>query len=218
MSNYSVSSIVEKVRIALDENQVNTSLVATDNDTLSLNAIIEQKIAHAARQITERAPSHLLDGGKAFATSLTWPSGTIGSGYAHASLPDDFMRLVAFQMSDWARPVLNPINDADPLYFLQKSKFSGIKGSTEKPVCAITTYSTGKVMEFYSSTGGSEVTVKTARYLAYPAVATVETVQVYDLCPKLFDAIIYQTAGLVAMTYKDAVSSTLFQIAETLMK
>lgn len=218
MSNYSVSSIVEKVRIALDENQVNTSLVATDNDTLTLNAIIEQKIAHAARQITERAPSHLLDGGKAFATSLTWPSGSVGIGYGYTALPDDYMRLVIFQMSDWARPVLNPIRDTDPEYFLQKSKFAGIKGSTEKPVCAITTYSTGKVMEFYSSTGGAEVTVKTARYLAYPVVETVESVQIYDLCPKLLDAIIYQTAGLVATTYKDAISATLFQIAETFLK
>ena len=218
MSNYSVASLVEKVRIALDENATTTSLLTGTVETLGLNAIIEQKIAHAARQITERAPSHLLDGGKAFAESLTWPSGTVGSGYAYASLPDDFMRLVVFQMSDWARPVVNAINDNDPRYFLQKSKFSGIKGNTEKPVCAITTHSTGKVMEFYSCSGGSGVTVKTARYLAYPEAKISNEVLVYDLCPKLFDAIIYQTAGLVAMTYKDAISGTLFQIAETFLK
>ena len=217
MSNYIVSSIVEKVRIALDENQVNTSLVASDNDTLSLNAIIEQKIAHAARQITERAPSHLLDGGVAFATSLTWKE-TTGIGYGWTVLPENFMRLVIFQMSDWARPVLNPIKDTDPEYFLQKSNFKGIKGSTAKPVCAITTYETGKVMEFYSCGAGLGVTVKTARYLAYPEAKISNEVLVYDLCPKLFDPIIYQTAGLVAMTYKDAISGTLFQIAETFLK
>ena len=218
MSNYSVSSIVEKVRIALDENQVNTSLVASDNDTLSLNAIIEQKIAHAARQITERAPSHLLDGGVAFANSLTWPSAATGIGYGYTALPEDFMRLVIFQMSDWARPVLNTINDTDPEYYLQRSKFTGIRGGTDKPVCATTTYPTGKVMEFYSCSGGENVTVRVAKYLPIPAVKTDDTVQVYDLCPKLFDAIIYQTAGLVAATYKDSISATLFQIAETLMK
>lgn len=218
MSNYRVSLIVEKVRVALDENQTTTSLLTGSSETLSLNAIIEQKIAHAARQITERAPSHLLDGGVAFATSLTWPSAATGMGYGWTALPADFMRLVIFQMSDWARPVLNPIKDTDPEYFLQKSNFKGIKGSTAKPVCAITTYETGKVMEFYSCGAGLGVTVKTARYLAYPEAKISNEVLVYDLCPKLFDAIIYQTAGLVAMTYKDAISGTLFQIAETFLK
>ena len=218
MSNYSVSSIVEKVRIALDENQVNTSLVASDNDTLSLNAIIEQKILHAVRQITEHCHSRLLDGGTAFASSITWASGTQGVGYGYTILPEDFMRLVIFQMSDWARPVTNVIYDTDKLYQLQKSRFSGIRGATEKPVCAVTTYSIGKVMEFYTCIGGSGVTVKTARYIPFPSIQTVNDIQVVDICPKLFDPIIYQTAGLVAMTYKDAISGTLFQIAETFLK
>lgn len=211
---YSVQDIIKEVRKALDENEVNESLL-DDSDTLSLNAIIEQKIPDAVRGVTESAPSRLLDGGVAFADTLNWESGVLGKGMGYTVLPDDFMRLVIFQMNDWRRPVVQPIEDTDPMYFLQKSKFSGIRGGIDKPVCAITTYPTGKVMEFYSCVAGESAAVKVAKYLPYPSVKNGNV----DICKHLFTPVIYYAAGLVCMTYKDGQQAeALFTIANDYLK
>ena len=199
---YSVQSIISEVRKALDENST-SALLIDDNETLTLDAIITQKIPDAVRSVTKAAPSRLLDGGISFASTLIWSSGTTGIGMASTVLPDDFMRLIIFQMSDWKRPVLEPIEDTDPTYFLQKSKFSGIRGNVDKPVCAITTYSIGKVMEMYSSVEGDSVNVKMAKYLAYPEIVDGNI----SICKKLYTPVIYYIAGLVCATFKDKTQS-----------
>jgi len=214
--NYSIQDIIKEVRLALDENEISVPLIAiADNDTLSLNAIISQKLVHAVRSVTQESPSNLLDGGVSFATTVTWESGVSGKGMGYTTLPDDFMRLVVFQMSDWHRPVLDPIEDSDPIYLLQKSKFSGIRGGVDKPICAITTYPEGKVMEFYSCIGGLTVTVKMAKYIPYPSIVNDNI----SICPKLLIPVIYYTAGLVCSTYKDKEhADVLFSIAKDYLK
>lgn len=210
--SYSVSAIIGDVRKALDENEVIDALIVTEVSTLGLDAIITQKITDAVRSVTESAPSHLLDSGIDLAQNVVWHSSTIGSGYGYVSLPDDFMRLVVFKMSDWARPVVEPISDTDPRYFLQKSRFPGIRGNTEKPVCAITTNASGKVMEFYSCTGGATVSLSVAKYIPYPKI----TNGTIDICAKLYIPSIYYCAGLVALTLKDQQQAqALFEIAKS---
>lgn len=214
MMNYSVQVIIKDVRKALDENEVNTSIIS-DVYSLSLDAIIEQKIPDAVRSITESAPSRLLDGGVGFASTLNWESGTSGKGMGYTLLPDDFMRLVIFQMNDWRRPVITPIEDTDPIYFLQKSKFSGIRGGIDKPVCAVTTYPTGKVMEFYSCVGGNAAAVKIAKYLPFPSIKN----ESIDICKHLYTPVVYYVAGLVCLTYKDKdQGEVLFSIANDYLK
>lgn len=211
---YSVQDIIKDVRKALDENEVNMSFIE-DVYTLSLDAIIEQKIPDAVRSVTGAAPSRLLDGGVAFATMLNWDSGAAGKGMGYTSLPDDFMRLVVFQMNDWRRPVVEPIEDTDPVYFLQKSKFPGIRGGIDKPVCAITTYATGKVFEFYSCVGGNSSAVKVARYLPFPSIKD----RAIDICKHLYTPVIYYIAGLVSCTYKEKEhGDVLFAIANDYLK
>lgn len=208
---YDVEDIVKEVRIALDENSQSTALLAiSDNDTLELNDIIYQKIIHAIRMVVGKAPSHLLDEGKDFSSStLTWESGVVGKGMAWIKLPDDFLRLVIFRMTDWQRPVLTPISDTDDMYYLQKSRFAGVRGGVEKPVCAITTYPEGKVMECYSSKGGADVKIKVAKYISEPKI---EEGKVY-VCDKLFTPVVYTAAALTAMTFKDANADPLLKIA-----
>lgn len=197
---YSVEKIVVDVRKILDENEVSTVLVNDgDNDTLSLNAIISHKITDAARSVLDATHSRHLDAGVNLPTEITWPI-SVGNGMGSIPLPDDFGRLLIFQMSDWRQPVLNPIYDSDPLYALQKSKYAGITGGVEKPVCAITTGITGKVLEFYSCREGAAVTIKIAKYLPYPSISEGGI----DLCEKLYLPTIYYIAGLVSITYKDS--------------
>lgn len=213
--DYYIRDIVAEVRKALDENEVGGALIELgDSDTLSLNCIIEQKITDAIVSVTKEAPSGLLDMGKEFASTVFWEKAK-GIGMGYTLLPDDYMRLVIFQMSDWRRPVLEAIWDTDKRYFLQKSKFPGIRGGIDKPVCAITTYATGKVMEFYSCTGGDSVSVKVARYIPYPCVKEGKV----SVCSRLYRAAIYYTAGLVCATYRENEhAKVLFTLATDYLK
>lgn len=193
---YKITDLKREIRIALDQNMVSDQLLAVDDiDTLSLEDIIESKIIDAARVVESNAPSYLLDGGKAFAQSIGWKSRIgIGSGYTH--LPDDFLRLISFQMSDWSYAVTVAITETDPLYALQSSRYPGIRGCPQKPVVAITTQPIGQVLEFYSCTGGSGVYVKRARYIPIRQIRNGDI----ELCEKLKPAIVYYAAYLTALS------------------
>ena len=113
---YQVEALKTDIRIALDQNMTSDQLFDTgDIDTLSLEDIIESKIADAARIVENGAPRHLLEGGKNFGDSISWDS-AVGYGSGRILLPDDFMRLVSFQMSDWSRPCTVAITEDARVY------------------------------------------------------------------------------------------------------
>lgn len=192
---YKVSDLKREIRVALDQNMTSDQLLATgDIDTLSMEEIIESKIADATRIVESNAPYYLLDGGHAFACSIGWTSHVgVGSGYIH--LPDDFLRLISFQMSDWDRPG-TIITETDPLYPLQSSRYPGIRGCPQRPIVAITTQPIGQVLEFYSCAAGEGVYVKRAIYLPIPRIRN----DSIEICEKLKAPVIYYAAHLVAMS------------------
>ena len=212
---YDIEELRRDVRIALDENKKGARLIESgDIDALTLDEIIDSKIADAAKVVEQQAPSYMLDGGKAFGESIGWKSRKgYGMGYIH--LPDDFLRLVTFQMSDWSRAVTEPITDTHPLYARQQSRFEGVKGNPQKPVVAIVTQPIGQVLEFYSCTGGEKVYAKMARYIPVPKVKNGEI----ELCEKLKRAVVYYTASLVALTLGQGETATaMLNIAKEQMK
>jgi hypothetical protein len=208
---YNVSDIVEEIRVALDQNMSSTPLATLgDIDTLSLDELIESKIANAARIVEERAPRELLDAGDNIpnTTNIGWPDANLGGGGAsiripsgifrgHVSLPVDFLRLLTFKMSDWYRPVTEAITEADPLYMRQFSEFPGIRGNPQKPVVAIVTGMSGLELEFFSSAVTSTVSI--ARYVKIPAITTQDDEKVINICEKLKPAVVYYAAYLVAL-------------------
>ncbi len=193
---YKVADLKREVRIAIDQNMASVQLSDLgDIDTLSLEDIIESKIADAARIVEQNAAFHLLDRGRAFADSIGWNAEPgIGSGHIH--LPDDFLRLLAFQMSDWSYPVTTAIDESNPLYKMQASRFPGIRGCPQKPVVAITQQPIGLVLEFYSCTAGKDVYVKRARYIPIPQIRKGHI----EICEKLKSAIIYYAGYLTALS------------------
>lgn len=213
--DYSVTDLVSQVRVALDLNCVDNQLItANDRDTLLIDRLIESKLPHAARIVETDAPAHLLDSGRAFGDTIGWP-GDIGVGYGVIHLPDDFMRLVCFQMSDWSRPVTEAITEESPLYDLQRSSIAGLHGSPENPVVAITKQPVGLVLEFYSCTAGTSVTLRRARYIPVPRIVSGGI----NLCEKLKDAIVHYCAHLVAAsTGHFEQSAALLKISESLMQ
>lgn len=203
---YAVSDIVRDVRVALDENARGGSLLEEgDIDTLELETLIISKIEPSAKAVTTAAPRMLLDRGEPFASEIGWKQ-SIGKGCGVVSLPDDFLRLVSFQMSDWAIPVTEPITDEMPQYALQTSRTVGLKGNPERPVAAIVHTSTGLKLEFYSCTEGENVTLRKARYIAVPRIKAVkpeaDSDKHYDgieICERLYDAVVTECALRVAL-------------------
>lgn len=211
MQTVPLSDIIREVKIILDEN-ITESFIEGDPDQLQLEDHIEARILDAVRNIHEAADSSLLDDGLPIPTSGLAMLQIEPGGPGYVRLPDDFMRLVIFKMTKWKRPVVEAISDTDPRYFLQKSRFVGIRGGIEKPVCAITTGEASKVLEFYSLPAGEEDhSVEKARYLPLPVIENESIL----MCRKLVRPIYYQCAGLVALSLKDQSSANLFEIAKS---
>ena len=207
---YNLEDIKEDVRIALDENQVSDNMM--DTDTLSVDDIIVSKIVEAVRDVHINAPTYMLEAGHNFADSICWDKKP-GKGSGWTILPNDFMRLVSFRMSDWERPVYSAILPEDPAYALQSSRY-GVKGNRQKPVCAIVMRPQGRVLEFYSC-NGRDVHVSMAVYLPLPKIED----ESIDICERCYRSVVYRCAGLAATSIERAdKAEVLFKISNDLLK
>lgn len=198
---FKVADIIRDVRIVLDQNMTSEQLIASEDiETLSLEDIIRSKIEDGAQRVEGAAPVHFLEEGHDFSDSIYW--GSHDSGWLF--LPDDFMRLIAFRMSDWERTLYSAISVDDPLYVKQSSRFKGIRGNVQKPVCAIINRPEGKALEFYSC-NSHDAYIATATYLPYPHIDRDGGI---DICEKCYKAVIYMTAALVSTTYGESDKAT----------
>lgn len=215
MTKYRLADLVHDIRVALDENMSSASLSELgDADSLSLDEVIRSKIETAARSVVLAAPSRLLGTGIPFGESIGW-HGAAGHGSGYVIVPDDFLRLVIFQMSDWDRAVYDFITPDDPKYNLQSSRYSGLRGNPQKPIVALTNSSVGRMLEFYSCSGGEEVCIKQASYIPEPQILG----EVIYLCEKLKESTIYHAAYLVASATGEQVKAeALLNISKSLLE
>lgn len=211
MTVYHLDEIAKDVRIALDQNTTSDALREIgDVDTLSLNDIIKSKVVEAVKRIHSSAPPYLLDGGHNFGDEVYWQKYECG----WVLLPEDFMRFVVFQMSDWERAVFYPISVDEPEYKKQSSRFKGIRGTTQRPVCAISIRPEGRVLEFYSCKS-EDATVSRAVYLPYPQIDKYGAI---EICQRCYDAVVYTIAALVLTTFGDVEkSSALNELAKSVL-
>ena len=191
---YKIETVSQDVRIAIDENKTSEQLLGDEDiDTLSLNEIVRSKIEEAVRRVETTAPTFLLEEGHTFGDSVFGEDNNSG----WTLLPDDFMRLIAFRMSDWERTCYNAISVDDPLYDLQSSRFKGVRGNVQKPVSAVVNRAEGKALEFYSC-NSEEAYVKRATYLPYPKIDDEDGIDISERC---YTAVVYTTAALVLTAY-----------------
>lgn len=190
---YKIHQVMRDVRVCVDENVTGDELLREgDVDTLALDDIIRSKIPDAVTRVHGVAPTHLLEEGHNFGDSLGW--GDLESGWI--LLPDDFMRLVVFKMSDWERAVYHAISEEDPKYALQRQRIKALRGTAQKPVCAIVSRPEGRVLEFYSCKDHNAY-VSQARYLSYPYVDESGGIDISEQC---YTAVVYMAAALTMMT------------------
>lgn len=206
---YRLEQVLKDVRIALDENMTSEALLKTDDiETLSLDDIIRSKVAESVRRVHTSAPVYMLEQGHNFGDAIFWD----GEGRGHVMLPAEFMRLVVFCMSDWESAVYRAISVDDAEYQLQRSRFKGLRGNPQKPVCAIVVRPEGRVLEFYSCKNET-AQVTQAAYLPYPVIDASDGI---DICERCYSAVIYTAAALTAATYGAQDKATvLFDLAKT---
>lgn len=197
MAIYQLQNIIKDTRIALDQNMTSEQLrEIEDIDTLSLDEVIESKITEAVTRVHSQAPAYLIDSGNNFGDAVYWKE--LESGWV--LLPEDFMRLVVFRMSDWERDVYHAISEDDTKYEKQSSRFKGIRGIPQKPVCAIVIRPEGRALEFYSCKS-QDAHVSKAVYLPYPIIDRNNGI---NICRRCHTSVIYTIASLVLSTYGDA--------------
>lgn len=200
---YKILQISRDVRIAIDENKTSEQLLAEEDvDTLSLDEIIRSKILEAVRRVHTDAPPYMLEGGHHFGDAIYWES--LNSGWV--ILPRDFMRLIVFRMTDWERPVYTAIDTYNPDYEKQSSRFRGIRGTTQKPVCVIAIRPEGRVLEFYSCKS-ENAQVAQAVYAPLPFIDADGGI---DICPRCYESIVYMAAALVCTTLSEGDKAAAF--------
>ena len=190
---FQIDKIMQDVRICLDQNMASDALIESgDIDTLSLDEIIKSKILEAIQRVHRDTPNYLLEGGHNFGDAVYWRE--LESGWV--LLPKDFLRLVVFEMDDWEQAVYQAISTDDPEYEKQHSRFKGIRGTAQRPVCAIGIRPEGKVLEFYSCKS-KDAQVSRAIYMPYPKIDEDGGVDISERC---YNAVIYTAAGLTLLT------------------
>ncbi len=209
---YNIDKIMEDVRVCIDQNMTSEALVESgDIDPLALDEIIKSKILEAIQRVHMEAPPYLLENGHNFGDAVYWKE--MESGWV--LLPSDFMRLVVFEMDDWEQAVYTAISVDDPDYEKQRSRFKGIRGTAQKPVCVLAIRPEGKVLEFYSCKS-TDAQVSRAMYIPYPVIDDDGGVDVSERC---YNAVVYTAAGLTLMTCGEANQATaLSDLAKTFLQ
>ncbi|MCD8388115.1 MAG: hypothetical protein LUD17_14715 [Bacteroidales bacterium] len=144
---YRIDEIAHDVRVALGLNGWAPKPVFADSQQLRIEEQVRLFAPDAAAAVLAEAPVEKLGPGLPFADSIAWTKGDL---WGWTLLPADFLRLIAFQMVDWAIPVTEAILSDSPQYLKQKSLIPGVRGNPYRPVCAIVPRSEGLALEFYS--------------------------------------------------------------------
>lgn len=209
---YNINDVMRDVRVCLDQNMSSEQLLQTDDmDTLALDDIVRSKILEAVVRVHTNAPTYLLEQGHNFGDAVYW--GDLESGWV--LLPDDFMRLIVFEMSDWEKAVFTAISTTDPEYELQRQRIKALRGTAQKPVCVITVRPEGKALEFYSCKS-EDAYVKRAQYLPYPKIDEDDGI---DICERCYTGVVYAAASLVLLTLGESEkSSALSEISKTALQ
>jgi hypothetical protein len=209
---FQIDKIMQDVRVCIDQNTKNAALIDSgDIDTLALDEIIRSKILEAVQRVHVDAPNYLLESGHNFGDDVYWRD--LESGWV--LLPTDFLRLVVFEMDDWEQAVYQAISTDDPDYEKQRSRFKGIRGTAQRPVCAIAIRPEAKVLEFYSCKS-QNAQVSRAIYLPYPKIDDNGGV---EICERCYTAVVYTAAGLTLMTCGETErANTVSELAKSFLK
>lgn len=155
------------------------------NVTNPLDIMIHVLMDEVAKELLLIAPLHILTPKVDTPTPVEIKNDEEWGRYGKITLPSDFLRLQSFKMFEWEQPVTVPITPLDPLYALQRNKYT--RGRISKPVAVLTWDGITKVLEYYSV-----ITAHTLEHFRYIPVTLPENIQ-----DNLFDALTWLIAEKV---------------------
>lgn len=174
------ADIIRKTFSRIDE-------IYPDDDSMNMSAFnIENFIDDAARWVVMTVPVHALGQGEDF-SAATHTHNDNGSGTV--ALPQHFLRLISFQMSDWSLPLIGGLYQDDARYRQQNN--SVLRGTPYRPVVFVC--DGGHTIEYYTSATGD---IKVARCFAMEKVGD-------DYPDRLEDITAWKTAELVLSAMND---------------
>lgn len=224
MKNYSVTELIAEVKVCMDRNAQDTTLVDVgDVDTLQQKDIIRSKLVDAATLVESNAPLSMLSG-KGWGT-VVLPGREcvkVDNSYVYRiKLPSDTLRLIRIKLKSWSRAA-RIIDENDEEALFQTSHIRGVMGAPERPVAVVQQGADGEleVMLYSSEVGGSTEKdydpIETGTYLPLPKIEN-EGKETIALPEKLKSAVVYMTGYLACMTLGDTeTASALLSVAQGL--
>ncbi len=186
---HTIEQVLRDVRMAMRMNpQAPDSPIPASQ--LSLDQWITSRLPAAVRAEHIRANVSVFDSPLPFASPIVWADTATAAG--SVALPNDFMRLVAFKMSDWDMPVTSASSIGSTQYMRQSSPYPGVRGNPCRPVCAIVPAPAGRRLEFYSCRD-TLANVEQALYMPEPVIAPDSTI---DIAPACYAAVIDNIAAM----------------------
>lgn len=203
-----VAKLIEEARVLLDLNPMGEAC----GGTLTVDRILLGRMPQAVREVLAEATLTELGPGKPLRGSIAWHAlsrqGLGLSGRPHTKwygsilLPDDFARMIVFEMSDWLRTA-DIITADDPRYARQRNPYRGVGGCPERPVAAIVPSAVGQQLEFYScSCPCAKITQ--ARYMPLPAA--LDNLSMDSSLPELSPVLADKVAGRMALLAEEVLN------------
>lgn len=211
-----VQEIVTRVRAAIDELMQNDSdFLLESKDEENLTAVIVDKIGYAWQHVAERAPLDKLDSSmfetltpEELEESFSISNDLVGK----VVLPGDLLRVIEARLSSWSYFPL-PESDRSQVYLMQQDTYA--RGSWDRPVNILTYDGTDRVLEMYSAKTDNDDLIFV--FIRKPDTSDISTDEMQTDIPvptQLEASLIYQTAGLAMLSFRENIASSLLAIAE----
>lgn len=171
-------ALVNKVKTKIDEISTSeTPLQAiTMADEKPIDTLIESLLDESALEIQLKAPFHRLTITDA-TNSVSPKADEVETTTGTIAVPDGFLRLVSFRMSDWQRSVTELAIHGDAISRRQSNKY--IRGGISRPVGVLSRNGSGMVIEYYS-TKATTHTVKEFLYIKEAKATTITDNQMIE--------------------------------------
>lgn len=144
-----ITDLVSKVIKNLDENEgIIAEKVEFGYPGSTLPELVADILPDVAEKVMAGADLRNIDEWLHMDGDFEWTA----PGRGEMSLPQDFLRLVVFRMSDWKKSVSSVIFSDSPLYSLRFAPGEGRRGIRKSPAVAITEGATCRFLEFIGST------------------------------------------------------------------
>jgi hypothetical protein len=194
-------TLINLVKIKLDElvpegEGVKYDLETEPNISDPLDLYINGLLDESATNLLQVAPKHLCP----VSQSENVATANTDEKTGYVKVPDDYLRLYSFKMTEWEREVNDPITTDDPKYKMQSSLY--VRGGVAKPILVIThkyiSDAIYRIFEYYSVNSAHTI----ERFLYIPETAA------EDLDDKLYPALTWICAGKILQNIKEIELST----------